>query len=120
MSYYYDGPPPRPKISPAGQRAMQGIPPGENPPDSAPLTCEEVEEMLDLMATAVVYEGVEEGSLREQYPEVMAHLDSCPNCRKLFDWLVDILRAEEAGELPEIPGDKLPKPDLSFLKEEGG
>jgi predicted anti-sigma-YlaC factor YlaD len=39
--------------------------------------------------------------LHEILPEVVAHLESCPECREEFDAILSIIRAEQAGLLDD-------------------
>jgi predicted anti-sigma-YlaC factor YlaD len=39
--------------------------------------------------------------LREILPEVVAHLEACPECREEFDAILAIIRAEQAGLLDD-------------------
>jgi len=61
---------------------------------SEPLTCDEVQDLIDVVAR----DAVAEENLSERHGPVLAHLRSCPRCRASYFFFLDALQVRHEAE----------------------
>lgn len=67
-------------------------------------------ELFPEYATAIVL-----GGAPEPQPELMAHLDTCPECRADLNELIVLITNVYTGQIPSV--ESYPAPDLGFLPQ---